>query len=59
MLADEYPEHGVLSPATIGGTPVSILLYVGDVKLVKEFRFPWKLRATMGGGRLRGARLTR
>jgi PhnB protein len=31
MLADEYPDHGVLSPATIGGSPVSIHLYVRDV----------------------------
>jgi PhnB protein len=31
MLADEYPEMGYLSPQTLGGTPVSILLYVEDV----------------------------
>ncbi len=31
MLADEYPELGVRSPRTIGGTAGSILLYVEDV----------------------------
>ncbi len=31
MLADEFPEMGHLGPRTIGGTPVSLLLYVDDV----------------------------
>ena len=31
MLSDEYPEEGVRSPATLGGTPVAIHLYVADV----------------------------
>jgi PhnB protein len=31
MLADEFPEIGARSPQTIGGSPVSILLYVEDV----------------------------
>jgi PhnB protein len=31
MLADEYPEPGALSPRTLGGTPVSLHLYVADV----------------------------
>jgi PhnB protein len=31
MLADEYPDWGALSPVTIGGSPVSIHLYVDDV----------------------------
>ena len=31
MLADEFPEMGAVSPQTLGGTPVSILLYVDDV----------------------------
>jgi PhnB protein len=31
MLADESPEMGARSPKTIGGTPVSIMLYVEDV----------------------------
>lgn len=30
MLADEFPELGYRSPARLGGTPVSILLYVED-----------------------------
>jgi PhnB protein len=31
MLADEYPEMGAKSPKTLGGTPVSLMLYVEDV----------------------------
>jgi PhnB protein len=31
MLADETPEMGHKSPQSLGGTPVSILLYVKDV----------------------------
>jgi PhnB protein len=31
MLADESPEMHALSPQTVGGTPVSLLLYVPDV----------------------------
>src|SRR5437879_3795641 len=31
MLADEFPEMGVRGPKSIGGTAVSILLYVDDV----------------------------
>ncbi|WP_428312011.1 VOC family protein [Hydrocarboniphaga sp.] len=31
MIADEYPDMGIVGPATIGGTPVSLMLYVGDV----------------------------
>ena len=31
MLADEYPEMGFVGPETVGGTPVSLLLYVDDV----------------------------
>jgi PhnB protein len=31
MLADEHPEIEALSPKTIGGSPVSIHLYVEDV----------------------------
>jgi PhnB protein len=34
MLADESPELGALSPKTIGGSPVSIHLYVDDVDAV-------------------------
>lgn len=30
MLADEFPEMGARSPQSIGGSPVSILLYVED-----------------------------
>ena len=31
MLADEFPEMGARGPQSIGGTPVSICLYVQDV----------------------------
>jgi PhnB protein len=31
MLADEYPDFGALSPEKVGGTPVSLHLYVEDV----------------------------
>ena len=34
MLADEYPDFGALSPVTVGGTPVSLHLYVTDVDAV-------------------------
>jgi PhnB protein len=36
MLADEYPDHGVLAPPSIGGTPVRLHLYVDDVDAVVE-----------------------
>ena len=50
MLADEFPEMNFRSPQTLGGSPVSIFLYVEDVdatanqavaagaKLVKEVK---------------------
>ncbi len=31
MLADEYPDFGVRSPQALGGSPVTIHLYVADV----------------------------
>ena len=31
MLGDEFPEYGGTAPATLGGSPVSIHLYVDDV----------------------------
>ena len=31
MLADEYPDFGALAPASVGGTPVALHLYVPDV----------------------------
>jgi len=31
MLADEFPDMGAVSPETIGGTPVSLYIYVEDV----------------------------
>jgi PhnB protein len=46
MLADEYPEMGHRSPKTIGGTPVSIMLYVDDVDTFVD-------KAVSGGATLR------
>ncbi|HRW38267.1 MAG: VOC family protein [Acidimicrobiales bacterium] len=34
MLADEWPEAGNVGPATIGGTPVMLHIYVEDVDAV-------------------------
>jgi PhnB protein len=34
MLADEYPEMGYKSPQTLGGSPVSLMIYVDDVDTV-------------------------
>jgi PhnB protein len=34
MMADENAEIGALSPQTIGGTPMSIMIYVEDVDTV-------------------------
>jgi len=31
MLSDEYPDFGALAPASVGGTPVKLHLYVADV----------------------------
>ncbi len=34
MLADEHPDMGYRGPQSVGGTPVSIMLYVEDVDSV-------------------------
>ena len=34
MLSDEHPEFGAVSPRTVGGTPVTLSLYVEDVDSV-------------------------
>lgn len=31
MLADEHPQIGAVSPGTLGGTPVQLMVYVDDV----------------------------
>jgi PhnB protein len=36
MLADEFPDMGARSPKAIGGTPVSLHLYVEDVDAVAK-----------------------
>jgi len=34
MLSDEYPEMGYKGPKSVGGTPVSLMIYVDDVDTV-------------------------
>jgi len=34
MLADEFPDEGFMSPETVGGSPVLLLVYVEDVDLI-------------------------
>jgi PhnB protein len=34
MLSDEYPDRGIRGPKTIGGTPVTMSVYVEDVDSV-------------------------
>ena len=34
MLADEFPDMGILGPKSVGGTPVTISVYVEDVDAV-------------------------
>ena len=41
MISDEYPDFGAISPATLGGTPVTLHLRVEDVDKV----FPKALAA--------------
>ena len=36
MLADEFPDMGVVSPKTLGGSPVTLNVYVEDVDAVFE-----------------------
>ncbi len=36
MLADEHPDIGFLSPRTLGGTPVTLSVYVEDVDATFE-----------------------
>ncbi len=45
MLADEYPEHGILGPRARGGTTVSLNLSVADADAVVE-------RAVAAGGKV-------
>lgn len=44
MLADEAPDMDIRGPKTVGGTPVTICVYVEDVDAVMD-------RATAAGGR--------
>jgi PhnB protein len=46
MLADEYPEMDVRSPQSLGGSPVTIHLYVDDVDALAQ-------RAVAAGAKLR------
>jgi PhnB protein len=46
MLADEYPQMGYQSPQTLGGSPVSIMIYTDDVDSVFD-------RAVAAGGKVK------
>lgn len=45
MLADEFPDMGAVSPKTLGGSPVSLMIYVDDVDAVVK-------KAVAAGGEL-------
>ena len=45
MLTDEAPEHGMLGPRALGGSPVTVHLFVEDVDAVVE-------RAVRAGARI-------
>ncbi|HEX6127263.1 MAG TPA: VOC family protein [Pyrinomonadaceae bacterium] len=36
MMADEHPDMGAISPGTLGGTPVQLMVYVEDVDAFTE-----------------------
>lgn len=36
MMADEFPDSGAVSPETVGGTPVHLMVYVEDVDAFTE-----------------------
>jgi len=48
MLADEYPDMGYKGPQSVGGSPVSLMIYVEDVDAVFN-------RAIEGGGTVKEA----
>ena len=48
MLADQHPEMGYKGPQALGGSPISIMLYVEDVDSVFK-------RAVASGARVREA----
>jgi PhnB protein len=48
MLADEFPEMGYKSPQTLGGSPVSLMIYVEDVDTLFD-------RAVAAGAKTREA----
>ena len=47
MLADENPETGAVSPATLGGTPTSLLIYTEGVDAAYERAVEAGATATM------------
>jgi PhnB protein len=47
MLSDEHPEMGYVSPTSIGGSPVSLMIYVEDVDTI------FKQAITAGGEQLK------
>ena len=51
MLADESPEMDAVGPRSVGGTPVSLLVYVEDVDSCLRPCRPGRRQAAGGGGR--------
>jgi PhnB protein len=47
MLSDEHPEMGYVGPTTVGGSPVSLMIYVDDVDTI------FKQAITAGGEELK------
>ena len=51
MIADEFPDHGFLSPKSVGGTPVTIHVYVADADAVfAKALAAWRDRHPRDGG---------
>lgn len=50
MLVDEFPEHGVLGPQSLEGSPVTIHLYVDDVDATVARAADAGARVTMAPG---------
>jgi PhnB protein len=50
MLADEFPEMGFLSPRTLGGSPVTIHIYVEDVDALAAQAEAAGAKVTAAGG---------
>ena len=52
MLADEFPDMGVRSPKSVGGSPVTIHVYVEDVDATVARRQGWRYDYAARGGQV-------